>query len=280
MGTTPLAGALNPDSSINTAGSFCALLNGALPAHDASFTGLFEAWTVQLMGMGASQAAVNNVKGEWYEWLIAICAWNYRVNQNLGAHIALKLPSITQFEVSRLYAPPLYAFIADLRQKVEAAAHVSLVTSNPDFVLLRHGADGVPAGLLGPIAAVNLEILTMLDTGYQQFADHCTFEQIAGYASVKTSLRGDRRFQMPHEGSLMKALYMHLQTRQWILHPLGIRYYAIAPAVSQADREALRTVSTPSILSVQGVPEPAVDVVHTVDSFNEGFAVMAQVLAP
>jgi hypothetical protein len=76
----------------------------------------------------------------------------------------------------------------------------------------------------------------------------------------------------------MKALYVHLQTRQWI-HPLGLRYYAIAPAVSEADREALRTVATASIVSVQTVPEPAVDAVHAVNSLNKGFAAMAQVLA-
>jgi Cfr10I/Bse634I restriction endonuclease len=254
-------------------------LNGVLPAPDAAFTDLFEAWTVQLATLGASQNAVNNVKGDWYEWLLAICMWNHRVNQNPAVHIGLKLPNVTQFEVSRLYEPQLHAFITDLRQKVEENAHVSLITSNPDFVFIRHAVDGVPQALLNPIAQVDDAALTLLDTAYEQFVGHCAFEQIAGYASVKASLRPDRRLQMPHEGSLMKALYMHLQTRQWVLRPKGIRYYAIAPTVSNADREALRTVATPSIVSVQIRPERAVDAVHTVNSFNEGRDVMTQILA-
>jgi len=278
MATPPLAGALNPNGSINSRGSFCALLNGALPAENVSFTGLFNGWTEQLTELGASQQAVSNVKGDWYEWLIAICAWNYRVMQNVGAHIAVKLPSIAEFEVSRLYEPNLYAFIADLREKVEASANVSLVTSNPDFALIRHGAADVPPALLNPIAQVDDAALTLLDSAFLQFVEHCAFEHIAGYASVKASLRPDRRLQLPHEGSLMKALYMHLQTRQWILHPAGLRYYAIAPVVSDADVNALRTVATSSIVSVQISPEPAVDAVHTVDSLDEGFAVMAQIL--
>jgi hypothetical protein len=278
MGGAPLVGALNANGSVNSRTSFCLLLGGALPAPDESFTDLFELWTAQLTRLGVSQQAVNNVKGEWYEWLIAICAWNYRVSQNPAAYLALKLPSVAEFEVSRLYEPQLYGYIADLRQKVEVAAQVSLVTSNPDFVLLRHEADRLPVRLVNPIAQIDEEILTTLDSAYQLFIDHCSFRQIIGYASVKASLRPDRRLQMPHEGSLMKALYMHLQTRLWILRPPGLRYFGIAPQVGEADREALRTVATPSIVSVQMVPERAVDALHTVDSINEGLAVMAQIL--
>ena len=182
MGAPPLAGALNPNGSINSRGSFCALLNGALPAQDAAFTELFEAWTVNLTDIGASQAAVNNVKGEWYEWLIAICAWNYRVNQNPGSHITLKLPNIAQFEVSRLYQPPLYTLIADLRQKVEEAAHVSLVTSNPDFVLLRHGEGDVPQGLLEPIAGVDEGCL-------QSFIRHTSSSSITAVSNKSRDTR-------------------------------------------------------------------------------------------
>jgi len=60
---------------------------------------------------------------------------------------------------------------------------------------------------------------------------------------------------MPHESSLMKALYMHLQTRQWILKPRGLRYYAIAPEVSDADRAALRTVARLDLYSCGSRPE-------------------------
>jgi hypothetical protein len=78
----------------------------------------------------------------------------------------LKLPNIAQFEVSRLYEPQLYGFIADLRQKVEASANVSLVTSNPEFALVRHGADDLPAAFLNPIVNIDDAVLTLIDSAY------------------------------------------------------------------------------------------------------------------
>jgi hypothetical protein len=64
---------------------------------------------------------------------------------------------------------------------------------------------------------------------------------------------------MPHEGSLMKAIYTHIQTREWIIEPQGISYYAVSADLNSSDREALRTVATHSITTVDKVPEAAVD---------------------
>jgi HEAT repeat protein len=35
----------------------------------------------------------------------------------------------------------------------------------------------------------------------------------------------------------MKALYTHLQTRKWIINPAGLKYYAIATKINNADKE-------------------------------------------
>src|SRR4051812_48594545 len=127
-----VAGLLNEDKSINSRAAFCVLLKNALPPTDQSFDALIEVWRTELMKVGASRDAVRNVTGDFYEWLIAICAWNFRV-KNTTKYIALKLPNVQQFEVSTLYQPMLYQYVADLRKKIQEAANVSLITSNPDF---------------------------------------------------------------------------------------------------------------------------------------------------
>lgn len=268
---------LNANGSINSGNSFSALLNGAIPANGVSFRGLFNAWSQQLQALQVSQNAVNNVTGDWYEWLIAICAWNYRI-QNPPARIAVKLPNVTQLNIERLYIPRLQAFISDLRTKVQNAAQVTLISSNPDFVIINPAGMNLPPQLATPIVDITPLVLNTLDNAYSFFLNQCNFEQITGYMSVKASLRPDRRLQMPHEGSLMKALYTHLQTREWILDPPGINYYGISAAIGQADIAAMQTVATHSIITVQSLPVPAVDQLFQIDSVNDANAVFAQIL--
>ena len=106
----------------------------------------------------------------------------------------------------------------------------------------------------------------------------CNFEQLVGYISVKTSLRPDRRLQLAHEGSLMKALYVHLQTREWIIEPAGLKYYAISRKVSNADRKALKTVATHSITTVQSKPQSAVDEVFEINSLQDISVLMNDII--
>jgi hypothetical protein len=277
MGAPP-AGLLNPNGSINSRASFSILLGGNLPPTNASFRQLFDQWGQQLRALHCTRDAVRNVTGDWYEWLVAICAWNYRTEENPEGLLALPLPNIRQFEVSRLYRPELYAYIADLREKL-TALHVNLVTSNPDFVLIDHAGMAVPPELTEPIQQINEANLDLIGNAYQHFVEACSFERIRGYMSVKASLAPDRRLQIAHEGSLMKALYMHLQTRQWILSPPGIKYYGIAAQIRPRDEAALRTVATHSIITAQSTPQRAVDALFQVDSLAEGYRVMAQILA-
>jgi len=49
---------------------------------------------------------------------------------------------------------------------VEASANVSLVTSNPEFALVRHGADDLPAAFLNPIVNIDDAVLTLIDSAY------------------------------------------------------------------------------------------------------------------
>lgn len=209
--------------------------------------------------------AFNRARGAWYEWLIAAGVAQYD-NAYQPEKVMLQLPNVSSFDCSRLYKPAISAFVDDLRDKVQAANGVSLITSNPDFVIMNkvqgfsypNSANGVDQNFVEELAAK-----------YQEFVGRCDLDDIRGYAAAKLSLRPDRRLQIAHEGSLMKALYRHIQTRQWNINAPGIKYYAIMSSYNAADQNALNTVATHSIVDVGSEPQSAVDALAAINSGQE-----------
>ena len=221
--------------------------------------------------------ALNNCHGDWYEWLLAIIAWNLRAGDPaLGR--ALLLPNSNQFDVAKLYESKLNGMVDDLRATVREEG-VELITSNPDFVIIR-GDVAAPAALDEEITAITPGTLAQIQTAYTEFEGKCGFEDIAGFVSVKNSLRPDRRLQLAHEGSLWKALYGHLRTRQWIVNPSGLQYHAVVGRLNESDKEALATVATHSIVTVSEKPERAVDSASLVSNAAQGRAVFGEILKP
>lgn len=133
-------------------------------------------------------------------------------------------------------------------------------------------------GKIERIDSITIESILTIQTAYRNFEHTCDFDDIIGYVSVKTSFRPDRRLQIPHEGSLMKAIYTHLQTREWIIKPKGLLYFAIATKVGTPDRVALKTVATHSITTVHSIPQAAVDEVFEVNSLLQAQIVFDQIL--
>lgn len=223
---------------------------------------------------------LNNAHGDWYEWILAILGWNYRI-ENKVAYIPLMLPNVRSLDIADLYVDELKDLISDLRYKVKKASSVSLVTSNPDFILIDVGKieDKIPQfNQKIDINDFAENTLVGLIESYKRIFGLCGFETIAGYLSVKFTLRPDRRLQIPHEGSLYKAIYKHLQTRKWILSPTGLRYYAASSEVKPTDAKALKTVATHSITTVSDKPESAVDEVFQVNSLEEANQMFSVIL--
>lgn len=260
--------------------AFCSLLGGELPLEDKLFSTLFNEFdeAVRKEDSRITREALSNVHGDWYEWLLAISAWNYFV-QNENAHLALLMPNIIRFDVATLYEKRLNDLITDLKEKVAQVSNVQLITSNPDFVIINGGLARDILGKVSEIHAITPDLLKTLEGNFQKFIEKCNFEQIEGYISVKTSLRPDRRLQISHEGSLMKALYAHLQTREWITSPKGLKYYAIATRITDPDRNALKTVATHSLTTVFSLPQAAVDEVYEVNTLRQADLAFASILS-
>lgn len=259
--------------------AFCTLLNNELPSEKESLKGVIDeiGFKVQKLDSSITKDALSNARGDWYEWLLAFSAWNYYA-ENKNANLALLTPNISQFDVSRLYNDKLYDLIVDLRAKVLDSSSVQLISSNPDFVIIDRKLANNLLPKIEKITKIDQAAISQIETTYKIFERHCGFEDIAGYISVKLSFRPDRRLQIPHEGSLMKAIYTHLQTREWIISPKGIKYYAIATVVGTPDRNALKTVATHSITTVHSIPQAAVDEVFEINSLQQAQDAFSQIL--
>lgn len=270
----------NGKSQVKKDISFCTLLKGKLPAKNAPIDKLISSFDKEVSSLDktVTKGALSNVHGDWYEWLLAISAWNYCA-KNRKANLALLTPNISQFDIARLYNDRLYNLIQDLREKVLSSSSVQLISSNPDFVIIDRNVVNAAIKKIEPIKKIDQGTISQIENSFREFSGRCDFEDILGYVSVKTSFRPDRRLQIPHEGSLMKAIYTHLQTREWIINPKGLKYFAIATKVGKPDRDALKTVATHSITTVHNIPQAAVDEVFEINSLQQAQDAFAQILS-
>jgi hypothetical protein len=269
----------NKKSQIIKDEAFVQLLGGKMPNKTLLISDLLDTLdtSVRKQDKKITREALSNAHGDWYEWILAISAWNTFVNDP-KSDLAIMLPNISQFDVAHLYTHELADLIEDLRDKVQKVAQVQLITSNPDFVIIKREVANRMIKNATAILQFDTNSISFLNSVYLKFKDSCEFDQILGYVSVKTSFRPDRRLQIAHEGSLMKAVYIHLQTRKWIINPPGLKYYAIATRVGKSDRNALRTVATHSITTVTSLPQAAVDDVFEVNSLQSADSVFQQIL--
>jgi len=117
--------------------AFCTLLNNHLPKKEKLITSLFSDFDNEILKVDktVTKDALKNVHGDWYQWLLAIEAWNYCA-ENKKASLTVLTPKISQFDIAKLYNERLYDLIQDLRFKVLSSSAVQLISSNPDFVII------------------------------------------------------------------------------------------------------------------------------------------------
>ena len=269
----------NGRSQIITDVAFCELLKKRLPNKDKSFEDLIAEFDKKLLtaDKNITSQALSNTHGAWYEWLLAISAWNFYAN-NKNADLAIQTPNISRFDVASLYNKRLFSLIEDLRKKVLDKSDVQLISSNPDFVIISRDVIAKSGLKVEEIKKIDVSSIHKIANFYSHIKNKCDFDDIKGYISVKKSVRPDRRLQIPHEGSLMKAIYTHLQTREWVIKPKGIKYYAIIGRLGEADIKALKTVATHSITTVHSIPQAAVDDAFEVNSLQQADYVFSKIL--
>jgi|TARA_R110002033_G_C3887845_1_gene238534 hypothetical protein len=249
----------NGKAIVDTKAAFIASINGVIPQEDWNYKSHLDYIQnlVKAVDSRVTSAALSNCRGTWFEWMIAIDIYNCWCTKNIDL-LMLPLPNISRFDSATLYQEDTCKYIFDLRSKLKSSLDIELITSNPDFVIF----DTTTFSELlhrHPITNVDNETIEYIDNLFRRFIGKCSFTDVLGYMATKTSLRPDRRLQIVHEGSLTKALYVHLQTRLWVAKPRSIKYFGASLELNDKDKRALKTVATHSITTVLSEPERAVD---------------------
>ncbi len=267
--------------SIDKKKRFCELLNYKLPTSNQLIFELLESFDRRLrkLDKNVTTAALNNAHGDWYEWLIGISAWNYSTT-NPGSYLLIPLPNISKLDISCLYKQDIRKIILDFREYIKSKGSVTLISSNPDFVIINpKNIDFELHQKSNEINLIKTNQIDFINNLYNNFIGKCSITTIIGYVSVKASLRPDRRLQISHEGSLVKAIHARIQNYKDIYRSHELKYYAISTKVSDTDRNALKTVATHSIALVDSEPQAAVDAVFCLNSLNEAIAIFDNILS-
>ena len=220
--------------------------------------------------------AFNKCNGDWYEWLISTACLSVK---NKSDYLLINLPNSSQLDVTDLYIEEVSNYVSDFKGKLSDTSSITLVTSNPDFVIVRKEffLDCYPDFEELEHNFIDVEYLEVVDGFYNKIFKKCKFEDIVGYLSVKTSFRPDRRLQISHEGSLMKALYAHIETREWLMNAPGIKYYAAPPDHNDQDEKSLITVETHSISNLTSKPLAAVVGVFKINSEDQVLSFLSKI---
>jgi len=256
----------NGKAVVDTKFAFINSINGVVPEGEWDYVAHLDKIqdAVKAADSRVTSGAISNCRGTWFEWMVAIDIFNHWCAEEHHL-LMLPLPNISRFDCATLYIDDVSAYIFDLRKKLKASMDIELISSNPDFVIF-DTTDLPQYSLREPITTVDDNTIEFIENFFREFIGQCGFNDIIGYMATKTSLRPDRRLQIVHEGSLTKALYVHLQTRLWIDSPRTIKYFGAALALNDKDRRALKTVATHSITTVLSEPVRAVDECYELSS--------------
>ncbi len=213
------------------------------------------------LGLPAVNAnAFNNARGSWFELLVTITLWNIRIDHpKYHSSVLVKLPNVGTLKFIDLFEPRARAMLNDLEISLSLKG-VNLVTSNPDIICVSNlqGMD-FTSEFQTKFLNANQDCITTITNAYTKIVGKCKHNSIRFGLALKASTRPDRRLQIPHEGSILKAINAHLQTRFWDASHNIYYYAATASPITQADREAFKTAATHSITDVNVKPMPAVD---------------------
>lgn len=246
---------------------FVTAFSSGLPPTNVSIEEIMKAMETAInqacakVGLPAVNAnAFNNARGSWFELLVAITLWNLRIDQpKTHSSVLVKLPNVGALKFVDLFEPKAHAMLNDLEKSLSLKG-VNLITSNPDILCASNLQDmDSISEFQTKFLKASQECVSTVTNAYTKIVGKCRYDSIRFGLALKSSTRPDRRLQIPHEGSVLKAINAHLQTRFWDPSHNVYYYAATASPITRADTEAFKTAATHSITDVNVRPMPAVD---------------------
>lgn len=246
---------------------FVAAFSGGLPPDNIRIEEIMKAMETAItqacakIGLSAVNAnAFNNARGSWFELLTTIKLWNLRIDQpKYHSSLLVKLPNVATLKFIDLFEPRAHTMLKDLETSLSLKG-VNLVTSNPDIICVANLQDmDSTSEFQTKFLNASQDSISTITNAYTKIVGKCKHDSIRFGLALKASTRPDRRLQIPHEGSILKAINAHLQTRFWDASHNVYYYAATASPITKADMEAFKTAATHSITDVNVKPMPAVD---------------------
>ena len=246
---------------------FIAAFSGGLPAENILIEDIMKAMERAInqactkLGLPLVNAnAFNNARGSWFELLVAIKLWNLRIDRpETHSSVLVKLPNVKVLKFIDLFEPKAHLMLDELETSLSLRG-VNLVTSNPDILCVKDLQDTDPTSEFKTrFINADQDCIATVTNAYTKIIGKCKYNSIRFGLALKSSTRPDRRLQIPHEGSILKAINAHLQTRFWDASHSTYYYAATASPISNADEEAFKSAATHSITDVNINPMPAVD---------------------
>ena len=214
-----------------------------------------------------TKQALGNSRGRWFEWLVALGFWKWALSTKMPRFTLAQLPNVTSFDSAQLFIPSIQREIHKFKENL-MKSDVTMVTSNPDFVLIRKNPTDTPLFTDWEATEVTPELLESISNYYLNFVDTGNLTDVFGYLAVKSSMRPDRRLQIAHEGSTYKALSKNISKTIKIEEYIPY-FFAISGKTTESDRYALKTVATHSIAENAKKPIRAVDQVFDVNNYQD-----------
>jgi hypothetical protein len=213
--------------------------------------------------------AFSNARGQWFESMIAVQGWNYRIKHDLTDILIVKMPNVSTFDFRRIFDIETRAMLEDLERSLLAnTKEVRLITSNPDLLIIQQ-ENLIKKEYNTEINSLSSEKINEALNLYKSLENKSLWRSIVAGIGVKTSFRPDRRLQLVHEGNILKALFAHLKMRHWDREGKFKYYGASSEKLTRADFNALQTAATHSIIDVNSIPERAVDDIFSLLTVEE-----------
>lgn len=224
-----------------------------------------------------TSSAFSNTRGLWFEIIVSVYSWNYRITNGLTDLYAIKMPNVKMYDFRRIFNEQTARIIEQLESYLRNHdKQLRLVASNPDIIIVQQkGLVTSADDYINNLSLKNTERIIQL---CNEIRDRCQWSSVRAGIGLTTSLRPDRRLQLVHEGNILKALFAHLKMRHWN-NNVSFEYHgASSEKRSHADDEALKTVATHSIVNVNSIPERAVDGVHSLLNTDDIYTMLDKII--
>lgn len=217
-----------------------------------------------------SGGGINNSRGVWFEYILAIIAWNvFASHAKTTTGCILKLPSASVLYFIDLFEPDARTALESGLFRTLQSENIIMTMSNPDFIATEDLEPGVLRHFKTPLSNLSLSSQEILSTAYKRIIEQIRYDGIKFGLSVKTSIRPDRRYQTIYEGNILKALIAHLQVRFWDISSKTGFYVVVEEKISNSDREVFSAPATHSIVDVHAKPVPAVDGLYLIKTTSD-----------